>query len=267
MPHAAGLWYDWHGPAEGEVVILSPGLGGSAGYWAPNLAALAGRFRVLLYDHRGTGRSDRTLPDRLTVEDMAGDVGELMDALDIGRAHLVGHAAGGLIGLALALARPERLDRLVVFNGWATLDPYTARCFDVRLALLRDSGPRAYLRAQPIFLYPPDWVSVHSERLDAEAEAQLADFPGAATVEKRVAALRAFDAADRLHAIANPVLVLATADDALVPSHAARPLAEGLPNARRMLQSGGGHASNVTEPDEFHHRVLPWLAGEDLAEE
>ena len=124
---------------------------------------------------------------------MAGDLLGLMDALGIARAHLVGHAAGGLIGLALALAAPERLGRLVVVNGWATLDPYTARCFDVRLALLRDSGPEAYLRAQPIFLYPPDWISVHSDRLDAEAAAQLAEFPGPETVEKRIAALRAFD--------------------------------------------------------------------------
>jgi aminoacrylate hydrolase len=267
MPHAAGLWYEWHGPADGDVLILSPGLGGSAGYWAPNLAAFAARHRVLLYDHRGTGRSDRSLPAQLTVADMAADVIELMDALGIERADFVGHAAGGLIGLALALIAPDRLGRLVVFNGWAKLDPYTDRCFDVRLALLRDSGPDMFVRAQPIFLYPPDWISVYTAELDAEAKLQLAHFPGAATVEKRIAALRAFDVADRLHEIPGPVLVLATADDALVPSHAARPLAEGLPNATRMLQFSGGHASNVTEPDEFHDRVLPWLAGEDLIEE
>ena len=63
MPIAAGLWYEWHGPEAGEVLILSPGLGGSATYWQPNLAAFAERYRVLLYDHRGTGRSDRALPD------------------------------------------------------------------------------------------------------------------------------------------------------------------------------------------------------------
>jgi aminoacrylate hydrolase len=267
MPHAAGLWYEWHGPQEGEVLILSSGLGGSGDYWRPNLATFAERHRVLLYDHRGTGRSDRPLPDEVTVEAMAQDLLGLMDAIGVAQAHLLGHAAGGLIGLALALLAPDRVNRLVVFNGWARLDPYTARCFDVRLAMLCDSGPETYVRAQPIFLYPPDWITVNSEALDAEAAVQLAHFPGAANVAKRIAAVRSFEVADRLGAIANPVLVLATADDHLVPSHCARGLCEGLPNATRMLQFEGGHASNITEPKDFYVRVLPWLAGEDLIEE
>ena len=132
---------------------------------------------------------------------------------------------------------------------------------------MRDSGPRAYLRAQPIFLYPPEWISVHSAQLDEEAEGQLADFPGAGTVEKRIAAARAWDPGDTLAAIEAPVLVLATADDVLVPSHAARDLCALLPNHTRMLQFSGGHASNVTEPEDFYDRVLPWLAGEESNEE
>lgn len=262
MPVAAGLWYEWHGPEDGEVLILSPGLGGSASYWAPNLAAFAARYRVLLYDHRGTGRSDPALPDTVAIDDMAQDVAALMDRLGVRRAHFLGHALGGIIGLALARAEPSRIGRLVVMNGWARLDPYTARCFDVRLALLRDSGPRGYLRAQPIFLYPPGWISAHTARLDEEAEAQLAHFPDPAIVEKRIAALRAWDLGAMPGTIESPVLVLATADDALVPSHAAGELCGLLPNHSRVLQFGGGHASNVTEPEEFYDRVLPWLAGE-----
>lgn len=267
MGEVAGLWQEWHGPEQGEVLILSPGLGGSAGYWRPNLATFAARYRVLLYDHRGTGRSDRNLPATVTVEDMAADVAALMDGLGIARAHFLGHALGGLIGLALARSMPDRIGRLVVVNGWARLDPYTARCFDARLALLRDSGAEAYLAAQPIFLYPPDWTSVHSGRLDAEAADHLADFPGRETVEKRIAAARAWDPGETLRAIDVPVLVLASADDALVPGHCARGLAELLPNATRMLQFSGGHACNITEPEDFYDRVLPWLAGEEPKEE
>jgi aminoacrylate hydrolase len=207
------------------------------------------------------------LPGRVTIDDMARDVLALMDSLDLERAHFLGHAAGALIGLALAARAPERVGRLVMFNGWASLDPYTARCFDVRLALLRDSGPELYLRAQPIFLYPPDWASAAAEYLDEQAAQQLQEFPGAATVKKRIAAVREWDCRPWLPDVATEVLVLATADDALVPSHCARDLAEGLPNSTRMLQFYGGHASNIVEPDEFYERVLPWLAGELPIEE
>jgi aminoacrylate hydrolase len=267
MPHAAGLWYQLAGAEDSETVILSAGLGGTAGYWMHNLEAFLPRFRVLLYDHRGTGRSDRALPSTVTVEDMAQDVAALMDEICLERAHFVGHAAGGLIGLALALTRPERVAKLVVASGWARLNPYTARCFDVRLALLRDSGPEMYVRAQPIFLYPPYWVSEHGDRLDAEAAEQLAHFPGAETVDKRIAAVRDFDIADRLGEIETPTLVLSAFDDALVPVEATAAIALGLPNGRHIRLMGGGHAANVSYPDEFNDVVPPWLAGESIFEE
>jgi aminoacrylate hydrolase len=262
MPHAAGLWYEWHGPEDGEVLILSPGLGGSAHYWAPNLQAFAERHRVLLYDHRGTGRSDRALPPTLSVDDFADDALALMDALGVERASFMGHAAGGVAGLALALKAPHRLDRLVVVNGWARPDPHFLRCFDARLALLRGDGPEAYLRAQPIFLYPADWSSEHAAALDAELPAQLAAFPGAETLEKRIAALAGFDISGRLGEIAGPVLVVAAKDDMLVPCRAGRALADGLPNASLGMPGWGGHACNATCPDDFNAFTLAWLAGE-----
>ncbi len=261
MPDADGLHYEIHGSPNAPPLILSAGLGGSASYWAPNIPALAAHFRVIAYDHRGTGRSEREPPGPTSIEDMARDVEMLMDELHIPFAAFMGHALGGIIGLSLALSRPERVTRLAVINGWAQLDPYTARCFDVRLALLRNSGPEAYLQAQPIFLYPPAWISANHQRLEAEAIAQLVHFPGRATVEKRIAALRDWHPGPALADITLPVLVFATADDALVPSIAARGLCDLLPNHTRMIQPSGGHASNVTEPEDFFARVGPWLRG------
>lgn len=259
MPQANGLWYEWHGRADGEIVMLSPGLGGSGSYWAPNLAALAARYRILLYDHRGTGRSDRALPEDLSVETMADDLIGLMDAIGVDRAHLIGHAAGGVIGLALALKAPERLAKLIVVNGWSTLDPHFARCFDVRLELLRKSGPEAYVRAQPIFLFPAAWISAHSARLDAEAIGHVAHFPPSENVERRIAALRGFDVDARLGEIATPVLALASADDMLVPAFCSERLANGITGACLAMMSWGGHACNVTDPHSFDTLVLDFL--------
>ncbi|WP_112921528.1 alpha/beta fold hydrolase, partial [Escherichia coli] len=105
-------------------LLLSSGLGGSASYWAPNIAALAERYHVIAYDHRGTGRSDRALPETVSVEDFAADMLTLLDTLGVARATIVGHAAGGVAALALALLAPERIDKFVVVNGWASPDPH-----------------------------------------------------------------------------------------------------------------------------------------------
>ena len=69
MPTPAGLYYEWHGPEDGESLILSSGLGGSANYWAPNLAALGralSRPRSTII--AAPGAATARLPERVTVE-------------------------------------------------------------------------------------------------------------------------------------------------------------------------------------------------------
>jgi aminoacrylate hydrolase len=254
-----GLYFEEHGPAGAPPVILSAGLGGSGAYWQPNLAELRESHRVVLYDQRGTGRSDRALPPDLTAEDMARDVLALMDGLGLESAAFVGHAAGGAIGLTLAIEAPERVSRLVVVNGWSRLDSYTARCFEIRLDLLRDTGPRAYVRAQPIFLFPATWISEHGNDLDAETDAQLAHFQGSENLEARVAALQAFYVDDRLEDVRVPLLALAAKDDMLVPWTCSQRLAEAAPAGALATMEWGGHACNVTDPATFNRIVLEFL--------
>jgi len=251
----SGLWYEFHGPEDGQVVILSPGMGGSARYWDPNLPALSAAHRVLLYDHRGTGRSDRTLPDEVTIDAMAEDVVALIAELGVQSPNFIGHALGGLIGLDLA-AR-GMLGRLVVINGWADLDPHFARCFDIRLGILHSQGPEAYARAQPLFLYPATWISENLARLDEEAAHQVAHFPPVATLEKRIAAARAFVLPA---GVTGPVLLVSAADDMLVPVTSSRKLADLLADHAVYVEtSRGGHACNVTDPDTFNTLVLDFL--------
>ena len=261
---ADGLYYEAHeGPHAGAAtVILSAGLGGSGAFWAPQMAALTERFRVVLYDHRGTARSVRTLTDPHSVDAMADDIVAVMDALGLARASIVGHAAGGLAGLSLALRYPGRLDRLVVVNGWATPDPHIQRCFDTRVALLKDSGPAAYVHAQPLFLFPANWISRNAERLTAEEAHHLASFPAVDVMLARIAALLAFDIEARLGEIATPVLVSASADDMLVPVLCSERLANGLTNATLDVAPWGGHAFTVTAPQAFNERLVAFLAGE-----
>lgn len=262
MGNAGGIHWEEHGQPDGPAILLSSGLGGSGSYWQPNLAALGAGQRVITYDHRGTGRSDRHVAGDLTVATMAADVVALMDTIGLEACTFIGHALGGHIGLALALSAPERLERLVVINGWAKLDPHTARCFDTRLALLRDSGPRAYLHAQPLFLYPPQWISDHHDRVQDEEEAMLAHFPGAEMIERRVAAIRRFSIAGRLDEIRVPTLMVASDDDMLVPPSASEKLAAGIPGGQLARMAAGGHACNVTRAEHFNLWLLDWLDGE-----
>lgn len=256
MAEVDGLYYEVHG--SGPPLILSSGLGGSAGYWAPNLPALGEHFRVIAYDHRGTGRSDRNGPGTTGVADMAADVVTLMDALAIERADFIGHALGGMIGLETAIST-GRIDRLVVINGWVELDPHTRRCFDVRLTLLRDSGAEAFLHAQPLFLYPPDWISSHDAELRAEAAHQLAHFAGAETTRRRIDAVRSYEP-DLVRMRDIPALLaIATRDDMLVPMQRSLDVAAHVPGARTATFDWGGHACNVTDPDTFNRLVLEFL--------
>jgi aminoacrylate hydrolase len=229
-------------------------------FWAPQVDLLKKRYRVLLYDHRGTARSVRTLTKPHSVDAMAADMRSVMDASKTRTAHIVGHAAGGLAALALALKSAKRAGKLVIVNGWSRPDPHIARCFEARVALLKKSGKRAYVRAQPIFLYPATWISENSARLDDEEEHAVKGFPAIDVMLARINALLSFDIDAKLPKIAAPVLVSASADDMLVPVSCSRRLAERLPNATLDVTPWGGHAMSVTDSEVFNATLLDFLS-------
>ncbi|MGI4849012.1 MAG: pyrimidine utilization protein D [Janthinobacterium lividum] len=245
--------------ASAGTVVLSPGLGGAAAFWAPQLAALSAHFQVLTYDHLGTNGSPAALPDDYRIEDMAAEVLLLLDSLGLERIAFMGHALGGLVGLQMALERPALIDRLVVVNGWCEPDSHSARCFAVRRDLLRNSGASAYVRAQPIFLYPAPWLSANAERLAREEEHAIATFAGTPNTLARIGALLAFDIHDRLAEVSAQTLVMATRDDILVPYTRSEQLIAGLPHAELVLFDFGGHGFSVTEAAAFNDTALEFL--------
>lgn len=252
--------HDITGPEDAaETVLLSSGLGGAAGFWRPQLAALAARYRVITYDQRGTGRSPATLGQPYAIADMADDVLDLLDALAVQRVHVVGHALGGLVGLQLAVTSPGRVASLAVVNGWAAPNPHTARCFATRLHALAAGGPAAYVEAQPIFLYPPAWCVAHDALLREEIAHGVAHFQGEGNLRARIGALLAFDARAALGRIAVPTWIAAARDDVLVPWTCSQALAEGIPGARFELVAEGGHGFTVTAAEDFNRRLRAFL--------
>ncbi|AEX52868.1 putative hydrolase/acyltransferase [Rahnella aquatilis CIP 78.65 = ATCC 33071] len=245
--------------ADAETVVLSSGLGGSGGFWQPQLTMLAAHFRVVVYDQHGTGVSQGTVPAGYRMEDMADELADMLNELDISRCHLVGHALGGIIGLHLALRYPALLQSLVVINGWTKLDSQTRRCFEVRQNLLLNSGVDAYVQAQPLFLYPGDWLSEHEALLQEERQHQVAHFQGMENLLHRLQALMDSDLTESLGHVITPTLAFSCKDDLLVPWSRSVDLASRLPNGEHTQMLYGGHAMSVTDPETFNPILLDWL--------
>ncbi|WP_342594644.1 pyrimidine utilization protein D [Salinicola lusitanus] len=246
--------------SDAPTILLSAGLGGAGRFWEPQLAALEATHRVVIYDHLGTGNSAAELPAGYAIDDMAREALALLDGLGIERVDFMGHALGGLVGLQMALLAPARLHRLIVINGWGRVDVQSERCFRVRIALLEKCGVQPYLHAQPLFLYPADWLSANHDRLLAEEAHALKHFPGENNVLARIGALSRFDIDARLGEIQAPTLVIAARDDLLVPYLRSERLARALPHARLEMFDYGGHGLTVTVPEAFNAAMTRFLA-------
>ncbi|ANS42270.1 pyrimidine utilization protein D [Serratia inhibens] len=241
------------------TLVLSAGLGGAGSFWQPQIDALSEHFRVVVYDHHGTARSKGEVPAGYSMADMADEVAQLLRSIGVERCYFVGHALGGMIGLQLALNHPQLVEKLVVVNGWPALDSQTRRCFKVRQDLLLNSGVEAYVRAQPLFLFPADWLSRHEALLDEELAHQVAHFQGTENLLRRLNALMNTDFRPHLADISTPTLALCSRDDLLVPYHCSHQLAESLPFGELAQMAYGGHAMSVTDADNFNRILLGWL--------
>ncbi|MCL6652781.1 pyrimidine utilization protein D [Agrobacterium rubi] len=255
------MYFEVEGRSEpdAQTILLSSGLGGSGAYWTPQMEMLQTHFRVVTYDHRGTGRTGGEVPQDGGISAMADDVLEIANELKLQKFHFMGHALGGLIGLDIALRQPDLIDRLVLINAWSKADAHSGRCFDTRISLLENSGVEAFVKAQPLFLYPAVWMSDNAERLAKDDAHGVVHFQGRDNVLRRIAALRAFDVDGRLGEINNRTLVIAAKDDLLVPYTRSLRLAEGLPNAQLFVFDEGAHAVNITDVAGFNTELEKFL--------
>lgn len=81
----------------------------------------------------------------------------------------------------------------MLVNGWLTLSPHTRRCFQVRERLLHAGGVQAWVEAQPLFLYPAEWMAARLPRLEAEDALAISHFRGKENLLKRLQALKQAD--------------------------------------------------------------------------
>lgn len=260
MPTArvAGGEIHYEQAGEGEPLVFVSGLNGVGRYWQPQLPAFTQRFRVITYDQRGTGSSDR-LQREFSVDQMAAELAELMDALKIQRAHIVGLSTGGAIGQTLAVEQPQRIAKLVMCSTWTHCDPWFRRLFEARRAMYQQAGAGLHAMFHPLWLYPPDYVNAHDAEIDEDRRRAGASAPPVEVSIGRIDALLKFDRRADLSRIVAPTLVIASTNDYITPSYYARTLAQAIPGAKLEIVEGGGHSISKTRPQLFNDLVLKFL--------
>jgi pimeloyl-ACP methyl ester carboxylesterase len=234
----------------GPAALFIQGVAVHGSGWLPQTEELAGDFRCISFDNRGIGGS-RPVPRRLTVESMADDAFALLDHLGIGSAHLIGHSLGGVIAQHMALSHPERcrsLSLLCTVSRGADATRMSGRI--LWLGIASTIGPRrsrrnAFLR---IITAPGSVPPGSEEQLAAQLAPlfghDLADRPPVAM--KQLAALRSYDATERLEDLAGmPTLVVSAEHDLIAPARFGRALAAAVPGARYVEIEDAAHGVTI----------------------
>ena len=249
-----------------DHLILSSGLGGHGAFWQPQLEALQQHFHVVTYDQEGCHADAEALPADYSMQHMAQQVLQLIKVLGIQKFHFIGHALGGHIGMELARLiaasqAPIEFGRLSCINAWDQLDGHTRKCFQARISLLKYSGAEAYVRAQALFLYPPQWISDHQKSLEQAENTQLTNFPPIHNVLMRLQALQQFSVNDQ-HAAAlknTQIQFIANQDDFLVPVKKSADLQQTLGQGELQIFATGAHASTHTQTEQVNQALLKFL--------
>ncbi|GAA5114479.1 alpha/beta fold hydrolase [Pseudonocardia adelaidensis] len=256
-----GVTLNYEVSGDGDPLLLVMGTSGSIPLWGELVPRLAERHRVIAFDNRGLGGSERG-DGPISVASLAEDASALLDALEVPRAHAMGWSLGSAVVQELALTHPDQVASAVLCATWARSDgyqrallsafrlPYAVRDMETALAV---SG----LTFSPELLNRPDLEQQLAPLLPAlpQNEEQMA-----VTVEQWDADL-AHDTLDRLSGIEASTLVVAGEQDMLTPPRQARAVADAIPDARYELVTGPGssHSLHLERPDDLLRIVTGFL--------
>jgi 3-oxoadipate enol-lactonase len=248
-------------------VLMMHGFARNALFWNRWVPVIAETRRVYRPDLLGCGLSDYPPAGyRYTPESIAGQVMAVLDALSLSRVHWVGESSGGIIGVLLAAAHPERIASLVLCNTpWRIPDEirriYALDC-ESASAAMRAHGVGEWCRrtlgyrldtehAGPALC---EWVIGEMDRTPPAIAAALHD------------CFEAIDARPLLSGIDMPVLLL-SGDRSRISSEQQRILVERLPRGRLELFAGYGHGVNLLQPERCARASLEFWRTIELAPE
>lgn len=262
--HVNGIevYYEEHG--SGEPLLLIMGWSGNTATWRPQIPGLAERYRVIVFDNRGAGRTDAP-SGPYSIRQMAADAASLLDALQIKRANVFGVSMGGMIAQELVLAHPDRVETLVL--GCTSPGGHLAAGF----SQLRDEIAGFYEVSEGGGL-DLQWFAEFLKRLWtdgalAKSDSRLQDFvfslirfpPTMQGMRSQADAVLAHNAYDRLERIDQPTLVITGDEDALIDPRNSAILAERIPGAQLAFFGGLKHAFHLERPDKVNALIIEFI--------
>jgi len=242
----------------GPAVILLHGLGGDMSNWASTIGPLSEKYRVIVPDQIGFGRSDKPLINYR--------VGTLIDFLDgfykelrIDKASLVGNSLGGWTAAAYALAHPDKVERLVLVDaaGFALekgFDPYT-------LNGLNPSTREGMAQVLSLIMYNKQMFS-NPAVIDAAFARKVAAGDGY-TIQRFVDSIaHGEDVLDnRLSGIKQPTLIVWGKQDGLTPLALGERFKKEISGSELFVIDKCGHVPQMEKAPEFNAALLTFLSG------
>jgi pimeloyl-ACP methyl ester carboxylesterase len=235
----------WESHGDGKPLLLIQGLGYGRWGWDPIVPPLAERHRVLTFDNRGIGESEKPAGP-YSARQMADDALQVLDEAGVDRADVVGASLGGMIAQELAVLAPERVDRLVLCCTALRSDAFpfpeaTVKLMGEAATLAPDVALRRFVE-NALGAEPPQELV---ERIFA---LRVANPPDPAGWQAQAAAGTTFAGVDG--EIRQPTLVLHGTEDNVVDVRHAGLLGERIPGARVELIPGTGHLFFWEKPEE-----------------
>ncbi|MFX0004343.1 MAG: alpha/beta fold hydrolase [Candidatus Hodarchaeota archaeon] len=262
---------------EGEPVLLVHGFGDRKEHWRAQFGELSEYFKVIRFDNRGAGKSDR--PDVIyTMELFADDINSLLDYLKIKKTHIIGHSLGGMIVQNFALKYPNRINKIVLINTIAGMTPpgippYQGIEIYKRSAIAgieaRIKDPLNNFLVGAKHSYSREfWKQMNDDPKkkfhniwsveDLVAEKTLYG-PTEKDIIHQSEALASHNTYERLHEIKHKVLIIAADKDKSCPKLMNQKIHELLPNSEFIVIENAAHQSILEYPHIINQYIIKFL--------
>jgi 3-oxoadipate enol-lactonase len=232
----------------GPWLVFSHSLACDLHMWDEQAAAFRDRFTVLRYDTRGHGRSQAG-GDTFTLAQLATDAAALVDHVGAPPVHWVGLSMGGMIGMTLALARPECIASLTVADSTSHRPPGERATWQGRIDTALGGGMEAVVDATLARWFTPGYRARRPDTM-----ARIGAMIRGTSVDGFVGCCRAISVIDitaQLHAIRRPMLVLVGAEDHGTPAAMSRTIHEHVSGSEMHVIPDASHICNVEQPAIF----------------